>query len=181
MKRKIVILVAILVTLVGCAINNASTAPKRVVEDLLGKYQSLDSKVLDQLDDVIADENLTDAQKGEYEELMRKQYQNLTYTIKDEAIDGDKAVVTTEIEVYDYGKANKATDDYVADHQSEFLGDDNKFSDALYEDYKLDKLKAVTDRVKYTLDLGLTKSGNDWKLDDLSDAERQKIHGLYSV
>lgn len=181
MKRKIIILAAILVTLVGCGITNASTSPKRVVEDLFGKYQSLDDKVLDQLDDVIAGENLTASQKDDYEQLLRKQYQNLTYTIKDEKVDGDKAVVTTEIEVYDFAKANKATDDYVADHQSEFQGDDNKFSNTLYQDYKIKKLQAVTDRIKYTLDLSLTKSGNDWKLDDLSDTERQKIHGLYSA
>ena len=36
---------------------------------------------------------------------MKKQYQNLTYTIKDEEIDGDTAIVKVEIEVYDFNKA----------------------------------------------------------------------------
>ncbi|MFA5407784.1 MAG: hypothetical protein WC343_03330 [Bacilli bacterium] len=181
MKQKIIIFMASLLLLAGCTLISSAAAPKRVVEDMLGKYQTLDADVLTQLDDVIANENLTTTQASDYKELMRKQYQNLTYTIKDEAIDGDTAVVTVEIEVYDLAKASKEAESYAAEHEDEFLDEAGAASDTLYQDYKISKLKAVTDRVKYTLELGLTKTNNEWKLDDLSDAERQKIHGLYNL
>ena len=42
---------------------------------------------------------LSDNQKKDYKELMKKQYQNLTYTIKDEEVDGNNAIVKVEIEV----------------------------------------------------------------------------------
>lgn len=181
MKKKIIILVSLLVVLVGCTITGSTTSPKRAVEDLFGKYQSLDNDVTKQLDDVIAGETLTADQKSDYEELLRKQYQNLTYTIKDEVIDGDTAVVTVEIEVYDFGKTNKETEAYAAENEDKFMDESNAISDNLYQDYKLNKLKSVTDRVKYTLDLSLTKKDDKWKLDELSDMERQKIHGLYNL
>ena len=40
-------------------------------------------------------------------------------------------------------------------------------------------MKKMTDRVKYTIDFSLTKIENEWKLDDLLEIDRQKIHGLY--
>lgn len=181
MKRKIIIVISLLILLVGCTLINPTTSPKRAVEDLLGKYQSLDNKVIEQLDDVIAGETLTATQKDDYKALIRKQYQNLTYTIKDELIDGDTAVVTTEIEVFDFAKANKETDLYVSTNKDEFLDDNDVMSDVLYQDYKIKKLKDVTDRIKYTLDLELTKTDNKWKVNDLNNVERQKIHGLYSL
>ena len=46
-------------------------------------------------------------------------------------------------------------------------------------DYKLENMKKMTDRVKYTIDFSLTKIENEWKLDDLLETDRQKIHGLY--
>lgn len=181
MKRKILIVVSLLVILAGCTLTSPTTSPKRAVENLFGDYQSLDEKVVEQLDEVIAGENLTDTQKTDYENLLRKQYQNLTYTIKDEVIDGDTAVVTVEIEVYDFAKANAETEVYVSEHDEEFLGDNDTVDNVKYQDYKLGKLKDATDRITYTLDLGLTKTDDKWELDELSDMERQKIHGLYNV
>lgn len=180
MKRNIIILVSLLI-LAGCSLTNPTTSPKRAVEDMLGKYQSLDATVLDQLDDVIAGETLTESQMTDYNNLMKKQYQNLTYKIKDEAIDGDTAILTVEIEVFDFASANQDTETYVDEHPDEFLDKNGESSNELYQDYKIDQLKDVKERIKYTLDLGLTKTDDEWKLDDLSDMERQKIHGLYSV
>jgi hypothetical protein len=180
MKRKLIIIVSLLF-LAGCALASSSTSPKRAVEDMLGKYQSLDSDVIDQLDDVIAGQNFTSKQKSEYEALMRKQYQNMSYVIKEETIDGNTAIVTTEIEAYDFAAANKKSETYFSENPDKFLDDNDQMSDALYQDYKIKQLQKVTDRIKYTLDLSLTKTNDEWKLDDLSDMERQKIHGLYSI
>ena len=99
--KKLVLVIAILFLFTGC--NDMMNTPTKKVEDFLGKYQSMDSDVLTQLDDIIeSDRDLKDAQKKDYKSLMEKQYQNLSYKIKDENTDGDKATVDVEVEVYDY-------------------------------------------------------------------------------
>ena len=101
MKRILLGLSFIVLFIVGCT--NTMNTPTKRVEELLGKYQKLDSAVLAQLDNVIAeDTTMTDEQKKEYRSLMEKQYQNLSYKIKGEEITGDDASVDVEIEVLDY-------------------------------------------------------------------------------
>ena len=34
-------------------------------------------------------------------------------------------------------------------------------------------------QIKNTLELNLTKEDDEWKLDNLTETERQKIHGIY--
>ena len=132
----------------------------------------------------------------------------MTYEIKDETINGDNATVTAEIEVYDYYKTNKDSAEYYNNNPNEFNdnnGDqglvdkatdavkdavegakdavdsatsDNN-SDSKFIQYRLDQLTNTKDRVKYTVDFTLTKVDDKWKLNDIDDATRQKIHGLY--
>ena len=87
MKKKLIVFLSLLVMFVtGCG-NNMS-APSEKVEEFLGRYQSMDSNILTQLDNVISnDETMDDTQKKDYKTLMEKQYQNLSYKIKDETID----------------------------------------------------------------------------------------------
>lgn len=182
MKRLFVaIMVVFLVTGCSCVLFKSKSSPTRAVETFLGKYQSLDDKILGQLDDVILDEELTNDQKGDYKTLMRRQYQNLTYNIKDEVIDGNNAIVTVEIEVYDFNRTQDDIDEYVEEHKEEFEDEDGKFSQAKYMDYKLGKLTDENNRITYTLDLRLTKDekDNEWQLESLTDVEKQKIHGVY--
>ena len=90
----------LLLVIVGCS-NNMST-PTNKVEEFLGKYQSMDEDVLKQLDQVIKDDDtMNDDQKDKYKALMEKQYQNLSYKIENEDIQGDSATVDVEIEVLD--------------------------------------------------------------------------------
>ena len=42
-------------------------------------------------------------------------------------------------------------------------------------------MKTVNDKTKYTITFNLTKEDGKWKVEDLSDVDRQKIHGLYGV
>lgn len=180
MKRIIIVLMSFLF-LVGCTVATSTTTPTRMVEKLIGKYNSLDKDVIEQLDRVIDKENLTQNQKKEYKELMKKQYQSLTYKIKKESVDDNTAVVSIEIEVFNYAKAKNQTDMYVSGHENDFLDEKKELSKPLYENYKIEQLKNVKERTRYTLDLSLTKEEGKWKLDKLSDMERQKIHGLYSL
>ena len=45
---------------------------------------------------------------------------------------------------------------------------------------KLDALEKVSDRVKYTINFTLSKIDEEWLVDDLTETERMKIHGLYA-
>ena len=160
------------------------------------------------------DSLMDDNQKSTYSDIMKKQYKDMTYKIKDEVIDGDTATVTAEIEVYDYYKINKDAENYYNSNPDEFKSvtgngvvDDAKnaasdviegakdaasdviegakdattdvTSDSKYVEYRLGKLKDAKDRVTYTIDFKLKKVNDVWTLNDIDDATRQKIHGLY--
>lgn len=177
--NKVIIAGLAIFLLAGCG--NMMNTPTKKVEAFLGKYQTMDNDVLEQLDDVIASAGaMTDNQKKEYRELMKKQYQNLSYKIKDEKEDGTNASVEVEIEVYDYGKAISEAETYLTTHREEFLSenkvdiDTNKFLD-----YKIDKMDSLKDKIKYTINFTLAKVNDKWQLDNISDVDRQKLHGLY--
>lgn len=181
--KKIFCFLAALFVLTGCSCNNEllMNTPTKKVEMFLANYQTLDADVLKQLDDIIEDAGLfTDKQKDTYRSVMKKHYQNLTYEIKDEVTDGDKATVTTEIEVDDYTKSIKETTKYREEHEDEFLDVNGKHDPALFLEYQLEKIKKVEDRVTYTIDFTLTKVKDEWKLDKLTKEQESKIHGTYN-
>jgi len=161
------------------ACDNVGNTPTKKVEELMGKYQSVDEDVLDDLNNVIDnEEDLNDEQKNRYRELIKKQYKNLTYEIKDERVDGDNATVEVEIEVIDLSKASTEAEEYLNTNKEEF-NDNGVYSVEKYTNYKLDKLENTKDKVTYTLQLTLTKEDEEWELDNLTETERQKIHGTY--
>ncbi len=179
MKKKILtgLLAVMIIFQVGCSMNNT---PTKRVEAYLNNYKTLNDDVLTQLDNVVEEDTLmTNDQKESYKDVLKKQYQNLTYTIKDEKVDGDVATVTAEIEVYDYYKFNKEQDSYYEKNSKDFVDDNGNVSITKYLDYKLDKMKTYTEKVKYTIDFTLRKVDKTWVLDDIDEQTRQKIHGLY--
>ncbi len=178
---KFLLVIIFVAIITGCG--NMMNTPTKKVEEFLSKYQTLDKKVLDQLDNVMEDsDDLTKDQKNEYHELMKKQYQNLSYKIKEETIDGDNAVVITEIEVLDYGKAISESEAYLASNRDEFISDTSEdiIDKTKFLDYKIKTMSKVKDKVTYTINFRLTKDkDNNWKLIDISDIDRLKLHGLY--
>jgi len=203
MKKISKILVSLVVglsLLTGCG--NTLNTPTKRVEEFLGRYQSLDSDVLTQLDSVISsDNNMNDEQKKNYRSLLEKQYQNLSYKIKDENIEGNNATVDVEIEVLDYATNISESKKYYREHQDEFKNDNNDYDDndsliddakdladdamdgiekvGSYIDYKLKQLKTVNDKTKYTITFNLTKENGQWTVQDIDDEDIQKLHGLY--
>ena len=180
--KKIVALILSIFFLAGCESNLMNTPTKRV-ETLLNNYITLDKEVLDDLDETLLGETvMTQEQKDRYRSVLKKQYQNLSYKIKDETIDGNNAVVSVEIEVYDYRKALDEANSYLNENQNEFnISLDNTEVDvSKFNDYKLNLLENVKDKVTYTLDLTLKKTEDKWVLDDLTDTEISKIHGIYN-
>lgn len=209
--KVLVLLFLVLTLFAGCG--NMANTPTKKVEEFLGKYQSMDSEVLTQLDSVISnDKAMSDEQKESYRAALEKQYQNLSYKIKDETIDGDTATVDVEIEVLDYATSISESKKYYQEHPDEFdnkdkdnndnndndNGNDSLIEDAAdaagdaidavedaiensasYIDYKLKQLETVNDKTKYTITFNLTKENGEWMLEDISDEDIEKLHGLY--
>ncbi len=177
--KKILLLVATIFLLAGC--ESVMNNPTKRVEVFLNKYQTMDEEVLSQLDDTLNnDRTLTSTQKKDYKDMMKKQYQNLTYTIKDEEVDGDTATVKVEIEVYDFNKAMNEADSYLLENQDEFIDENNKVDNEKFMDYKIKQMKNTNEKVKYTIEFNLTKNDNTWTLDNVDEITRQKIHGIYN-
>ena len=48
-----------------------------------------------------------------------------------------------------------------------------------YIDYKIQQMKNVSDKIKYTLTFELEKKDKEWKVLEISDIDRKKLHGLF--
>lgn len=167
--KKILAVFVFLVLLVGCSLANTPTSK---VEELLTKYQTLDKDIKTGIDEVIDEEVLTSKQKDRYRSLIEKQYKGLTYQVKNERIDGDRATITTEIEVLDY---KKAVNDAVSKYQNR-----TDYTVEEYNNSKLDALEKIKDKVKYIIDFEVIKDKNgNWKLSSLSNETIKKIQGMY--
>lgn len=180
MKKILLSFVACLsiVLLSGCEMDNT---PTKKVENYLNNYKSLNEKVLTQLDEVVNRDAMMNAeQKNAYKDVLKRQYQDLTYIVKDEVINGDDATVTVEIEVYDYYKINKQSDTYYETSPDEFKDESGNILQSKYLDYKIRQLTDFKEKVKYTIDLYLKKVDKTWVLQDIDEETRQKIHGLYA-
>lgn len=178
MKKKIILISLFMLCfiLTGCSLNNT---PKAKVETLLMKYQKNSDSVMSELDDYLNTLNIKDDAHEEYKKVYTKQYSDLTYNIKDEMIDGDTATVTTQIEVYDYYKIDNDATKYVSDNLDKF-STNNVYDSKKVLEYKIDKLTNAKDRVTYTIVFNLTKVDNEWKVDNLSNEDLEKIHGIYA-
>ena len=150
MKNIVVILcIFMLFIICGCDINNNPTSK---VEEYLGKYQMLDNSIDTSYYNLVDD----DANKKEAEELIKKQYRNLVYEIKDESIDGNHADVKTEVEVLNYK-----------------LVFDSNSNDIIND------LKNVNDKITYTIIFNLVKDQNGkWHLNDISEDDKLKLLGM---
>ena len=179
--KKVLVALVLVMTLTGCNMGNMDNTPTKKVEAFFDKYQTLDSNVLNDLDMTIADDATIDEKsRSEYRDFMKKHYQDLQYKIKNEKIDGDKATVTTEVTVRDYSKIVSDSDTYKETNAKEFNDESGNYSADLFSKYRIGKLKEVTEKKTYTIEINLTKKDNEWIMDELSQTDEQKINGLYS-
>jgi len=177
MKKLKVFFVTILMLILTTACTLGST-PTSAVERLFASYNNNDEEILVELDDYINTSNLTDEQNDKYKEIYLKQFRDLKYEIKEEVIDGDTATVTTQITVYDYFKAENDANDYLTTNSDEFMTD-GEYDEGLFTDYKLEQLDKVNTTVDYTIDFTLTKVDNEWVVNELTNEQLEKIHGVY--
>lgn len=164
MKKKILMVGFLLIgILVGCELNNTPTSK---VEEQLSKYQMLDDDITIVYTDLATDTDIDNEYRERYEKLIREQYRNLTYEIKEEKIDGEVATVTTQIEVTDY---QKIIEQY----------DKDRFTTEEYHKQVLEALEDAKAKVTYTIEFTVMKDeGGNWNLQPLDELERQKILGM---
>ena len=101
---------------------------------------------------------LSKKQKKEYKELLKKQYQNLSYKIISEETNNNHSIVEVEIQVLDYKSAM-----------------DKKNTIEM----RIKEMKKVTAMTKYKITIPLSKKDGVWFIDEISDDDRQKLHGIY--
>ena len=165
----------ILLTLTGCK-DTASMA----VEKYLAKYNSLDSEVLTDMQNIIEKENISEENKKIYQNIFEKQYMDMTYKIVEEEYEGDEATVEVQLTVYDYYKVQKEANDYLVNHSDEFFDEAGKYDVNLFTKYKLEQMEKNIDTIDYTVEFYLVKSDKGWIVSELSKSDLEKIHGIYN-
>ena len=176
--KKIIFIMFVVLSLIGCS--NVSNTPTKQVEGFFNKYQTLDKDVVEDLNRVISDNDiLTNNNSQEYRDVMKKQYKDLTYKVKEEIVDADTAVVTVEITVTDFSKVIAMASDYKNNHPEEFVDNNGEYQETIYYDYVISKLKEAKDKIKYTLDIKLSKINEEWHMDKLDNETEDKILGIY--
>ena len=176
--KKIIAMIISCLFLFGCGCSNMGA--KNAVKDFLSQYNNLTDDVLEDLDKVALKEDLTEEQRLVYKEIIKKQYQDLKYEIVDEKYNGDEAVITAKITVYDLYKAEKDASLYMKENTEEFYDKNNIYSNKKYIDYKLDQMKKMMDTTTYTIDFNVTKKDDKWIVEQPSTADLEKIHGVYN-
>ena len=200
MKKFLILLLSSLM-LAGCSVaEDLDNTPTKKVENYLNKYQEMDEDVIGDLDDII---DFGNDNNDEYKDIIKSNYQKMTYKVKNEEIDGDNAVVTGEIDevsqtaykehvlahgkntgyidleitskspLFIGGKGLDEIDNYYNENSDEF-NDDNSF-----DKYRLDKFKEIKDKTTYTIDFTLTRINKKWNLDNPTSDIRNKISGMY--
>lgn len=179
--KKLIYFISILFIVTGCSLKtNISNSPTKVVEEYLDNYQILTEEVLDKINNIAESEiDFDEEQKEEYKDLIKKHYQDLTYKIKDETVNGDSATVEVEIEVNDYTNNLKELQKSREDNLEKYYDENGNFDNIKYNKDKIEAIKSSKERVKYTLYLSLNNDNGKWILNDLTDSEEEKLLGIY--
>ena len=176
--KKIISILLISLFLFGCSCFDMGA--KNAVTDYLSQYNNLTDDVLDDLDKVTSGEDFTTEEQDRYKEIMKKQYQDLKYEIVNEKYNGDQAIITVKITVYDLYKANKDAYKYMTENTEEFYDKNNIYSNKKYIDYKLDQMQKMMDTTIYTIDFNVVKKDGKWIVEQPSNTDLEKIHGIYN-
>lgn len=179
MKRKIAIFLLMIGSLLlsGCGENMTA---KDAVRDYLEMYVTLDNRVVEQLDDFVNKEDLTEEQKNVYKEVLKKEYTSLSYSIENETYDNDVAYITTKIHVIDLYKVQKDALYYFEEHKEEFNDEDGNYDKSKFLDYKLEQMMLATDTTSYEIEFKVIEEDNHWTVSQLSNESLEKLHGIYN-
>ena len=175
--KKVLIVLTILLFLVGCSLSNT---PSGRVEEYLSNYNNLSEEVLMDIDAKVMSSNLSNDNKESYKKVLKREYENMRYEIKDEIINGDKASVVVKISVYDLYKIEQESISYMNTNASEFYDGNNIFSNDLYNTYRLGEMLKAKDMVDYEVQFELYKKNDEWILENPNNEVIEKLNGLYN-
>ena len=181
MKKIMIIMLVGLFVITGCG--KKVVTPTEKVEQYLTFFQEREKGVVEKLSDWIMDQDLEEDLRSTYQDIMEKQYQNLSYEILKEEIEDDKATVVVEIEVLNYQASLEKSKDYFLNHQEEFF-DIVKEQEEVektkeYKEYRIKELQNVKDKTKYQITFQLTKRNKEWVIDEIDNATFLKMYGIY--
>ena len=149
----------------GCTLGNTPTSK---VENFLLNYQMLENDVSTDYRLLSNNNALDESLQKRYQNLIKKQYRNLSYEIKDEQIDGDSATVEVQIKVINYHKTFEQYDlnNYTLDNYHKMI---------------VESLENEKETVVYTINFVVlrNKSGN-WEVLPLESEDLEKILGMYT-
>ena len=162
----------------GCSIQK-NTA-KASIEQYFNNYNELSNDVINDLNVVVEQENLTVSQKELYKQVLKRQYQNLKYNIIDEYYNGNISKVSVNIEVYDLFKAQKQAGEYLKRNIYNFYDAKGNYDNNKYIDYKFNLMNTINDRVQYNLEINLIRERDTWIIKEITSEDLEKIHGIYN-
>lgn len=154
--------------------------PSSKVELFLNNYNNLSEEVLLDIEKSALNENLNESVREVYKNVLSKQFENMKYEIKDESVDGNSAIVTVNVNVYDLHKIEKESYDYMKSNLSEFSDNDGVFSNDLFNTYRVNRLIGAEDRIDYEIKFYLDKKDDEWVLRTPDKTVLEKINGLYN-
>ena len=162
MKKYLVFFLCIF-CLVGCT-NKSS---KEAVIEYLEKYRNFTAEIEESLMKDLESVNWKKEQKEKYILLMKKQFVNLKYKIKEEIYNGEEATVLVDITVYNYHNSKR-----------EALKEQDESQN--YIDKVLEKMNNETHTIKYTLVFKTNYKEGVWVLEQPSEETLKKIEGVYN-
>ena len=174
--KKFLLLAFITLLFCGCSMTGG---PSMKVSEYLSKFNALDESLIQNMETTIQGENLSTDNMTIYRNVLQRQYQDLKYDIVEESINGDNAVVIAKITVYDLYTSKQNSENYMNEHQDEFLDMDNVFDQEMYMKYRLENMLSTKDTVSHNISFNLTKKDGEWVIDDIDRVTLEKIHGLY--
>lgn len=177
--KKILLIVCAVLLFTGCSCSLNDNSPEEAVNTFFEKYRSKDDNIITQLLDTIKNEELNDDDKDRYQKLMEKQYDSFSYVIKDIEEKKDSATATVELTVLNYRSAVLKAEEELNKTPEKFNDDKGNFSKEKYTSYKIDKMEEVTETTTHTIELNLTKKNGMWKVEQLTNDDISKLHGLY--
>lgn len=177
MKKNIkyFLLIFVVSLLTGCLGN---MGPSEKVEEFLNMYIKQDTSIINELEDYLNKQDLTQMQKARYRDIIKDEYSKIEYEIINEKVKDEKATVDVNIIVKDlYGASQQAENDLLdnpLDFYTEGVYDSSKFID-----HKLDIMENYKVKKNYIINLNLTKYDNKWVMDNLDESTLEKLHGIF--
>ena len=166
MKKLIIIILGLFIC--GCT----KTDARYEVENYLNKFKNHDEAVISSLDEILNNNDIDEEDKQLYELVMKRQYTDLEYQVKEERYNGDVAYITVLIKVYDYEKSKNDALEEIKNN-SEYDNSEKKMH------LVLKKMDEEDKRIEYTLDFKVNYQDDKWVLEKPDNTILEKIHGIY--